>query len=111
VSSTRSVGMNLARRFNRGPRAGSPRGVAAPGSDHGHARRVATIESGPQFQASLRNAGYLEHSFPALKDRAKFIPTLRVKSTCSEFVVTLRQTVPEVYRTFARARPAKAGRE
>jgi hypothetical protein len=30
-SSTRSVGMNLARRLNRGPRAGGPRGVAAPG--------------------------------------------------------------------------------
>jgi hypothetical protein len=32
MSSTRSVGMNLARPFNRGPRAGSPRGVAWPGT-------------------------------------------------------------------------------
>jgi hypothetical protein len=29
--------------------------------------------------------------FPALKDRAKFIPTLRVESTCSE--------LPEACRT------------
>ncbi len=41
--------MSLARRFNRGPRAGSPRGVVAPGSDHGGSRRVATVESGSRF--------------------------------------------------------------
>jgi hypothetical protein len=64
VSSTRSGGMNLARRFNRGPRAGSPRGVVAPGSGYYGFRRVATIESGPNFKRryatrtkSLRNPG------------------------------------------------------
>jgi len=50
MSSTRRVGMNLARRFNRGPRAGSPRGVAAPGSGYCGSRRVATIESTASFR-------------------------------------------------------------
>jgi hypothetical protein len=51
--------MSLARRFNRGPRAGSPRGVVAPGSGQGGSRRVATIEIRLPVQASLRDAAYL----------------------------------------------------
>jgi hypothetical protein len=70
--------MSLARRFNAGIRwlAGS--------------RRVATIEIALIFRrryATLR----LCPPFPALKGRAKFIPTLRVESTYSE--------VPKVYAT------------
>ena len=57
--------MNLARRFNAGDH--GPRG----------SRRVATIESA--FQASLRDAAHVVDSSPALKDRAKLIPTLRVE--------------------------------
>src|SRR5712671_1575772 len=81
VSSTRSVGMNLARRFNAGAR-------VSAGS-----RRVATVEF-LGFQASPCDANTsLAFSRP-LKGRAKFRSTLRVESTCSEF--------PEVCRTSRR---------
>jgi hypothetical protein len=70
--------MNLARRFNRGPRAGSPRGVEAPGSGYRGCRRVATIESSFSFRRryATRTPRWF---FPALKGRAKLTPTLRVE--------------------------------
>jgi len=61
--STRSVGMNLARRFNAGIQVSiRPRRVAT--SESSVSRRYATLTSGPQI--------------PALKGQAKFVPTLRV---------------------------------
>ena len=44
-------------------------------------RRVATIDIGFQIPASLRDAVHFLDSIPALKDRAKLIPTLRVERT------------------------------
>ena len=67
--STRSVGANLARRFNAG-------------EYDQWVRRVATMETG--VHASLRDAGFLYRLFPALKYRAKFTPTLRVEDTRSK---------------------------
>ena len=65
--STRRVGMSLARRFNAGIRSAVV------------FRRVATIDAVPEFIASLRDASFWIDFFPALKDRAKFMPTLRVE--------------------------------
>jgi hypothetical protein len=62
VLSTRSVGLNLALPFNRGPRSGSPSGVAWPG------------KLNEVFPARTRN-----NLIPALKRRAKLIATLRVE--------------------------------
>jgi hypothetical protein len=73
-----SVGMNLARRFYRGPRAGSPRGVVAPGSGDEGSRRVAKIESDGVSGVATRR-GLSCRLFPTLKGRAKFMPTLRVE--------------------------------
>jgi hypothetical protein len=42
-------------------------------------RRVATIELAHHVQASLRDAE-ISWPYPALKDRARFMPTLRVES-------------------------------
>jgi len=64
--------MNLARRFNAG--------ISALWS-----RRVATIESGSSFRRRYATRT-LRSLFPALKGRAKFMPTLRVASTCSELL-------------------------
>ncbi len=46
-------------------------------------RRVATIESGSISGVATRRE-HLVDPFPALKDQAKFMPTLRVESTQSE---------------------------
>jgi len=68
-SSTRSGGMNLARRFNAG--SGS---IACP-------RRRATIES-LKVQASLRDAAYLVgSSFPALKEPVSKLGRTQREST------------------------------
>jgi short-subunit dehydrogenase involved in D-alanine esterification of teichoic acids len=68
ASSTRSVGMNLARRFNAGEKV-----ILC-------SRRVATIEFISSF--SRRYATRIPVDlFPALKGRAKFIPTLRVENS------------------------------
>jgi len=69
MSSTRSVGMNLARRFNAGIRLVSV------------SRRVATIESSVRRGYATRVHCY---PFPALKGRAKLIPTLRVESNLNQ---------------------------
>jgi len=66
VSSTRSVGMSLARRFNRGPRAGSPRGVLAPGSDHGGSPSRSDGRIRLSFHASLRRRGQILLTLPCL---------------------------------------------
>ena len=65
-SSARSVGLNLARRFNAGIRVLR------------FSRRVATIE----FPGFTRRYATRTHRwfFPALKGRAKFIATLRVEA-------------------------------
>ena len=47
------------------------------------ARRVATVGVA-NIPASLRDANTSHRQVPALKGRAKFIPTLRVEDTCSE---------------------------
>jgi hypothetical protein len=65
---TRSVGMSLARRFQRRDQV------------EGVSHRVATI-GWALVHASLRDAAYLDDFFPALKRRAKFVPTLRVEET------------------------------
>src|SRR3989442_3516389 len=65
VSSTRSVGMSLARPFKAGARAK----VFASRSDAGNWR---------PFQSSLRDETR-QHLIPALKRRAKLIPTLRAE--------------------------------
>jgi hypothetical protein len=67
TSSTRSVGMNLARRSN----AGSERPFALVAS--------ATVDN-RAFQASLARREHTETLCPALKRRAKFMPTLRVEN-------------------------------
>ena len=70
MSSTRSVGVTLARRFNAGKRAVSC------------SRRVATSDL-PMFSNvfSRRDATTnVSLIYPALKRRAKFITTLRVNS-------------------------------
>jgi hypothetical protein len=71
VSSTRGVGMNLARRFNAGNR-------VVTGS-----RRVATIDFTLVSGVATRRKNFVR-LFPALKGRAKFIPSLRVDSIRSE---------------------------
>jgi hypothetical protein len=63
--------MNLARRFNAGIQV-----IAC-------SRRVATIEASLVSSVATRRR-YRVDLFPALKDRAKFIPTLRVENTCSD---------------------------
>ena len=73
MSSTRSVGMSLARRFNAGIQ-------LLP-------VRVATIEATVSGVATRRENWI--GLFPALKGRAKFIPTLRVESSSLKFILTL----------------------
>jgi hypothetical protein len=76
--STRSVVTNLARRFNGGPRAGSPRGVVAPGSGSSllSSRSDDRVFYGFERHYATRTLSWL---FPALKGRAKFVGTLRVE--------------------------------
>ena len=70
-SSTRSVGLSLARPFKAGRRASEfPRHVATTELSAAFRRRYATRTT--------------RLPFPALKGRAKFIATLRVDRTCSE---------------------------
>jgi hypothetical protein len=92
--STRSVRMNLARPFKgnnilddillpfqgRGPRAGNPRGVEGREGPIARARRVATSETGANSIVATRRK-QANNLIPALKRRAKFIPTLRVEDT------------------------------
>jgi hypothetical protein len=66
VLSTHSVGMNLARRFNRGPHAGSPRGVAEPGSRDSRSCRVATIEFPGVSRVATRRKKF-RFAFPGLE--------------------------------------------
>ncbi len=72
-SLTRSVGMNLARRFNAGI------------ESLNCSRRVATLEAS-WSQTSLRDAKIRVPVFPALKGRAKFTSTLRVERSGSGFI-------------------------
>ena len=77
-SSTRSGGMNLARRFNAGE--GSTR----------RSRRVAT----PDKRLNRRYAtGTIPNLSPALKGRAKLIPTLRVEHIIRAFLFATVNTM------------------
>ena len=78
VLSTRSVGMNLARPFKAGK---GQRGVRVASR-----RLKLALEFNRRYATTASNA-----PVPALKGRAKFMPTLRVEDTCSE--------VPEMCRT------------
>jgi hypothetical protein len=74
MNSTRSVGMTLARRFNAGDQVAT------------RPRRIATIESTLRLRYATRT---LLNPFPALKGRAKVMPTLRVEYLLLKFPVSL----------------------
>jgi hypothetical protein len=80
TSATRSVGMNLARRFN----AGSAPPVARVAS--------ATVDN-RAFQSSLARRERTVDLYPALRRRAKFIPPLRGENPCQNLLAKFLSSV------------------